>query len=295
MLKKLYIALVLIIACSSMMRAQSVATNSNDVLVMSEKDLEHALKRIAIAEMEADRQQAVGQPMQQMDPALQYRFDRLESLLLGAMANNGGTNRNLIIDRNTGGATPFIYSANGQQIPVQNFEPFQKQLDLLHEQIVLLAQKIDDNDTKAKLDAINNELDNLKNGLKPQVVADTVVEVKESVVVNEIENLDNYKRQVFFEVSSTKLSTEALNTLSSVVDILTKYPTLAVNISGYASPEGNTAYNNRLSQRRAQAVKDYLVGKNIEANRLNVIQQGEDRVSDMRTYGRRVDITVIKK
>ncbi|MYN41910.1 OmpA family protein [Duganella sp. FT109W] len=48
-----------------------------------------------------------------------------------------------------------------------------------------------------------------------------------------------------------------------------------VVISGYADRLGSDKYNQKLSERRANAVKDYLVGKGIAANRLNAVGKGE--------------------
>ena len=48
-----------------------------------------------------------------------------------------------------------------------------------------------------------------------------------------------------------------------------------VVISGYADRLGSDKYNQKLSERRAQSVKEYLVGKGVAANRLNAVGKGE--------------------
>ncbi len=48
-----------------------------------------------------------------------------------------------------------------------------------------------------------------------------------------------------------------------------------VVISGYTDRLGSDKYNLKLSERRANAVKDYLVSKGVAANRLNAVGKGE--------------------
>ena len=48
----------------------------------------------------------------------------------------------------------------------------------------------------------------------------------------------------------------------------------SVIITGHADRLGSQSYNQKLSERRAQAVKDYLVGKGVAAQRLNAVGKG---------------------
>jgi OmpA-OmpF porin, OOP family len=48
-----------------------------------------------------------------------------------------------------------------------------------------------------------------------------------------------------------------------------------VRITGYTDRIGTDAYNNRLSEKRAASVKDYLVRKGVAANRLSALGRGE--------------------
>ena len=68
---------------------------------------------------------------------------------------------------------------------------------------------------------------------------------------------------------------------------------------GHTDSRGSDAYNQKLSQRRAEAVKKYLVGKGIEANRVYTEGKGEKQpVADNKTKegkakNRRVEIEVV--
>jgi outer membrane protein OmpA-like peptidoglycan-associated protein len=50
-----------------------------------------------------------------------------------------------------------------------------------------------------------------------------------------------------------------------------------VNIDGHTSSEGTEEYNRRLSQRRAEAVRDFLAGRGVELERMVARGFGEDR------------------
>ena len=56
---------------------------------------------------------------------------------------------------------------------------------------------------------------------------------------------------------------------------LTNSSVTNVVITGYADRLGNDKYNQKLSERRANAVKDYLISKGVAANRLNATGKGE--------------------
>ena len=68
---------------------------------------------------------------------------------------------------------------------------------------------------------------------------------------------------------------------------------------GHTDSVGNDAYNQRLSVRRAEAVKAYLVSKGIEANRVYTEGKGEaqpvadNKTKDGRAKNRRVEIEVV--
>lgn len=101
-----------------------------------------------------------------------------------------------------------------------------------------------------------------------------------------------YQRQLFFTVASSDLTGESVSALEEVAALLQHQPELNVLLTGYASPEGNRDYNLRLSRRRAVTAASYLRRKGIVNDRIHVNPEGVDETSDMRTYGRRVDIGV---
>ncbi len=103
-----------------------------------------------------------------------------------------------------------------------------------------------------------------------------------------------YQRQLFFPVASDKLSAEAEGALEEVAALLKNQPTLRVSLTGYASPEGERDYNWSLSKQRAEAAAAFLQGKGITSDRIRVISEGVDEQSEMKSYGRRVDVRVFQ-
>ncbi|MCB1553568.1 MAG: OmpA family protein [Xanthomonadales bacterium] len=73
---------------------------------------------------------------------------------------------------------------------------------------------------------------------------------------------------VNFDFDKDALRADAIVILDEAVSILSKYPQLRVEVAGHTDLCGPEAYNQKLSDRRAKAVYDYLTGKGIDASRL---------------------------
>lgn len=117
----------------------------------------------------------------------------------------------------------------------------------------------------------------------------TKTEVRTDTVV-----VSYFKRQVFFAVGKSDLLPEARLALNEVYRVLAGDPDMKLYLTGYASPEGNTLVNERLSQRRSKAVLDYLIACGVSPDRLISIAGGVDRNTDLKSSARRVDIELKK-
>ena len=104
-----------------------------------------------------------------------------------------------------------------------------------------------------------------------------------------------------FEVDSAKLTHDAFGKLDLVVDYLKKHPNTAVIIEGHTDSTGSRAYNQRLSERRANAVRDYLISQGISPDRITAIGYGEDKpiadnsTPEGRQLNRRVEVRIVLK
>ena len=82
-------------------------------------------------------------------------------------------------------------------------------------------------------------------------------------------------RAVDFEFNSVRLTVPAQQTLDQVASALAQQPELRVEIQGYTDSIGKDAYNMQLSQRRADAVKSYLISKGANGTALTARGYGK--------------------
>ena len=85
---------------------------------------------------------------------------------------------------------------------------------------------------------------------------------------------------MFFDYDSVVLNAEATGVLDGQAAWLKQYPNVIVTIEGHADERGTTEYNLALGDRRATAVKNYLVALSIPSARILTISYGEERPAD---------------
>ena len=103
---------------------------------------------------------------------------------------------------------------------------------------------------------------------------------------------------VLFATGKAELKSGATGNLNKLVNFLGKYPDRTVLIEGYTDNVGSDDFNQGLSQRRADSVQSYLIGKGIGAPRLAASGKGESSpVADNesasgRQQNRRVEVVI---
>ncbi|WP_172292485.1 peptidoglycan-associated lipoprotein Pal [Pseudoruegeria sp. HB172150] len=83
--------------------------------------------------------------------------------------------------------------------------------------------------------------------------------------------------RVLFAVDQSTLSAEAQSVLQGQATWLTDNPEYTATIEGHADEQGTRVYNFNLGERRANAVREYLVSRGVAPNRLTTISYGKER------------------
>ena len=100
--------------------------------------------------------------------------------------------------------------------------------------------------------------------------------------------------QVEFGFNQSSLDDSAKSMLMVVVREVRDTPGLTLDLEGYADPKGSRQYNVRLSQRRVEAVRAYLIEQGVQSNRIKVSARGptaDGAASDR--LKRRVDVKLV--
>ena len=85
------------------------------------------------------------------------------------------------------------------------------------------------------------------------------------------------KDRVFFATNKSTLTTASRDVLRKQAAWMRKSKKVSVTVEGHADERGTREYNLALGERRANAVKDYLMTYGISGNRINVISYGKER------------------
>lgn len=106
------------------------------------------------------------------------------------------------------------------------------------------------------------------------------------------------KNEILFDVDSSQLRPRAKSTLEEIAEVFREYPDTNLRVEGHADSTGSDGYNQRLSDRRAESVSNYLVMQGVSGSRIDAIGFGENEprasnaTADGRQLNRRVEIRI---
>ena len=107
-----------------------------------------------------------------------------------------------------------------------------------------------------------------------------------------------FKSDFTFDVNSTSIRPGLYTELDRVAQVLSSYPQTTILIAGHTDSTGSESYNQQLSERRAQSVKNALVQRGIDAGRIQAVGYGEtspiadNNTESGRQQNRRVEVRI---
>jgi len=109
----------------------------------------------------------------------------------------------------------------------------------------------------------------------------------------------NVGDRVYFDTDQSVVRDDGRQTLGKQAEWLKKYTNYPITIEGKCDERGTREYNIALGERRANAVKQYLIAQGVPAQRINTISYGKERPevvgSDEGSWARnRVGITALQ-
>jgi outer membrane protein OmpA-like peptidoglycan-associated protein len=108
-------------------------------------------------------------------------------------------------------------------------------------------------------------------------------------------------RNLYFDFDKATLATESYNELNKLESMMRQNQNMMVEIGGHTDSYGTRDYNLFLSRKRAEAVKDFLTKKGIDARRIKAVGYGKskplasnDDEDEGRELNRRVEFKVLQ-
>jgi peptidoglycan-associated lipoprotein len=89
-------------------------------------------------------------------------------------------------------------------------------------------------------------------------------------------NRDSPLKPAFFGLDSAELDAEGQSIVQANAELLKKYQSWAITIEGHCDERGTAEYNLALGERRAVAVKNYLVSLGISPDRVRTVSYGKE-------------------
>ena len=107
------------------------------------------------------------------------------------------------------------------------------------------------------------------------------------------------REKILFDTGKSDLKSESKASIAKISDILKKYPKTDITVAGYTDNSGTADFNQKLSERRAAAVKFFMVDSGVKGDRITATGFGLDNpvasnsTSEGRSQNRRVELHIV--
>ncbi len=102
-----------------------------------------------------------------------------------------------------------------------------------------------------------------------------------------------FKGDIFFDLDSSTLKPGAYSEIDRVSNVLNNYPQTTIRVEGHTDSSGSKDYNQRLSEKRVEAVKSALIQRGVDPRRIQAVGYGESQpISSNNAMNRRVGIVI---
>lgn len=138
---------------------------------------------------------------------------------------------------------------------------------------------------------IGNRMDKQAEEIKNEVPGAEVERVGEGIVVN-------FDEKILFKTGESTLSTNAYTSLNNLVTVLNKYNQTDLKVYGHTDSDGSEAFNQNLSDKRAESVAAYVSSKGLSRNRIITHGYGEmypkctNETAEGKACNRRVEFAI---
>ncbi|MDB5504491.1 MAG: hypothetical protein JWR89_4393 [Tardiphaga sp.] len=112
---------------------------------------------------------------------------------------------------------------------------------------------------------------------KPEVSVKPAASPVDSTVCRQLFAQNLAKGRIRFETNSASINADSAGLLDRLIEIAMRCPTTAVEIVGHTDGDGDAGFNQILSEKRAQAVQDYLVKAGLPADRFSTTGYGSSQ------------------
>jgi outer membrane protein OmpA-like peptidoglycan-associated protein len=124
---------------------------------------------------------------------------------------------------------------------------------------------------------------------------------KPLVILERAQKKIEIKEQIFFEFGKARILPVSYPLLDEIARVMIENPDLVVEVQGHTDNKGSYNFNMKLSQDRANAVREYLIKKGVEPERLKAVGYGptkpiaDNSTEEGRAKNRRVEFVIIKQ